>query len=157
MHNIVREHLESYLEGRCTGSQQEAIDNHLAGCSECRDLLEQIVETNHLIQVLKCPSFDLEPAPGFYARVMGEIERRQRASFWSFLLDPVFGRRLVLASLALVVILGSFMAATSPEPVETANAPEAILAAPRATETAPSENVDRDRDAILVQLATYRE
>lgn len=157
MHNIVREHLESYLEGRCTGSQMERIQNHLAGCPECRDLLEQIVETNHLIQVLKCPSPDLDPAPGFYARVMDVIEARQRASFWSFLLDPVFGKRLVLASLGLVLILGSFMAATSPEPVETANAPEAILAAPRATETAPSENVDRDRDAILVQLATYRE
>ncbi len=116
MHNVVREHLESYLEGRCASAQMEMIQNHLAGCPECRDLLEQIVETSHLIQVLKSPSPDLEPEPGFYARVMGVIETRQRASFWNFLLDPVFGKRLVLASLALVVILGSFMAATSPGP-----------------------------------------
>ncbi len=157
MHNIVREHLESYLEGRCTGSQMEMLQNHLAGCSECRDLLEQIVETSHLFQVLKPQSSDLEPAPGFYARVMEKIETRQRSSFWSFLVDPVFGKRLVLASLALVLILGSFMAATLPEQVETASAPEAILAAPPAANAAPAENPDRDRDVILVELATYRE
>jgi len=157
MHDNIREHLESYLEGKCTGAQTEMFQNHLAGCRDCRSLLEEMVETSRLVQVLKPPAGDLEPAPGFYGRVMNRIEARRRASFWDFLLDPVFGKRLVLASLALVVILGSYMAATSTDTDQIATAPEAILGAPHSAEPVPSEDVDQARDVILVQLATYRE
>jgi hypothetical protein len=52
---------------------------------------------------------EVDPAPGFYARVIQRIEERAKESMWAaFLLSP-FAKRLTYASLALAVMLGTYV------------------------------------------------
>jgi hypothetical protein len=112
-------------------------------------------ETSKLLESLRPPS-GLEPSAGFYARVMARIEAERKPSVWSFLLDPVFGKRLMYASLTLVLLLGTFLVTTEPYAPEFASAPEVILSN---QDRAPalSANPERDRDVLLVNLATYKD
>jgi len=66
------------------------------------------------LRALRTPD-DAEPKPGFYARVMQRIdEARASSSVWSVFLEPLFARRLALASAALVVLLGTFWIPRNP-------------------------------------------
>jgi hypothetical protein len=98
----------------------------------------------------------VEPAPGFYARVMAKIETERKPSVLNLLLDPVFGKRLVFASLALVVLMSTYLVSTESLAMEPSSAPEVILAE---QDRAPalSSDTDHDRDVILVNLATYKD
>jgi len=160
MHEIIREHLERYLEGRCSPDRLAEIQAHLAGCAGCRTTLEQFEGSARMLRLLRPPAEKLVPPPGFYQKVMKRIETSRQDSFWSFLLDPVFGRRLVYASLALVAILSSFLfSSSSGNWFEVAvSAPETILAQPAGSTIAEDAGaVDQNRDAILVTLATYQD
>jgi predicted anti-sigma-YlaC factor YlaD len=153
MHRLIQDHLEEVLEGK----QDGAIQAHLAACRECREQVEGMSLNRKLLQVLRDPE-ESEPAPGFYARVVSRIESMDRASFWDLLLDPVFGRRLVFASLALVVFMGTYLLLYTPARNEVAFSPEAIMAAP-ATDPQQALGADpqRDREVVLVSLAALSE
>ena len=62
------------------------------------------------------------PAPGFYARVNQLIEKQQPAPFWAAVLEPLFGKRLALASLLALATFGTVLVSremeytVSPEP-----------------------------------------
>jgi hypothetical protein len=53
---------------------------------------------------------EMEPAGGFYARVMQRIEER-KDSIWAVFVYSPFGKRLALASLSLAVLLCSYVVA----------------------------------------------
>jgi hypothetical protein len=110
-------------------------------------------DQSHILRALAGPS-DIDPAPGFYARVLNRIETQQSASIWSVFLDPIFGRRLVVASLTLVVLLGGLVAFREIANPLSVNDAEAIIAV---QEHPPGlgEDRQRDRETILVTLATY--
>jgi hypothetical protein len=55
------------------------------------------------------PKEEVEPAAGFYARVLQRIEERGDRSIWSVLIDSPFGRRLAYASLTIAILLGSYV------------------------------------------------
>ncbi len=154
MHGLIRDHLEEYLLG---GPKKvpPTVEEHLRRCDECREELSWMQEQSQLLRVLAAPQ-EVEPAAGFYARVMQQVEASQSGSFWTAFLDPVFGRRLVASSLMLATLLGGYLAFTETrhEPVPV-NA-EAIVAVP---DHPPGLGQDRqrDRDTILVTLATYKE
>ena len=61
---------------------------------------------------------DLDQRAGFYARVMDRVEQQGRSSIWSVLLQPNFGRRLAMASAALVMLLGGLLAIAAPATYE---------------------------------------
>ncbi len=61
-----------------------------------------------LLRTLRAPE-ELEPAPGFYARVLQRIEETDIESFWAFFVDSRFSRRLALASLTIALALGSYV------------------------------------------------
>ncbi|WP_031495528.1 hypothetical protein [Bryobacter aggregatus] len=108
----------------------------------------------------------LEPAPGFYSRVLARIEAENGPpSFWSFFLEP-FGRRLVYASLGLAGLLfaATFLDTAPPEPPSVATIPVervvhgAILASDGdGLPIMESSSRDEDRGATLVQLTTYNQ
>ncbi len=52
---------------------------------------------------------EMEPGPGFYARVLQRIEEQRIDSFWSFFIDSPFSRRLAVASLTIALALGSYV------------------------------------------------
>ena len=161
MHRSVEDHIEEFLEGRLTGLARESFESHVTVCRQCHDLAVQMQSHSALLQCLSAPS-ELEPPPGFYARVMRRVESEARPSFWSLLLDPIFGRRLVYASASLVILMGVFLLATEPVQHTLASTPVHALAQPSVQQPAPEqsatfEKVQQGRDSLLVNLATFGE
>jgi anti-sigma factor RsiW len=83
MHEPVKEGLEDFL--RENGSPEFAA--HLEACRECRDEVERMRELALALRVLRAEQ-EMDPPPGFYARVTVRIEALSRPSFWSVLLEP---------------------------------------------------------------------
>jgi anti-sigma factor RsiW len=134
---------------------------HLEACEACAAELRLLESQSKILQSLRCDS-DIEPRAGFYARVMERIEARGPASIWTLLLEPSFGRRLALASATLVVLLGTYLVTTESGYSSSDNS----IASTPAVYDATAARVDvvsdtlqqqRQRDAVLVNLASYHE
>ena len=97
----------------------------------------------------------------FYARVMQRVEAQGRPSFWSLLLDPVFGRRLVYATGAMFLLMASFLLATTGDQPELAQTPVQMMVQPSSTPVAMpagfGEDIQRDREHFLATMASYSE
>jgi hypothetical protein len=81
----------------------------------------------------------------------------QPASIWSVFLDRKFGFRLAVASAALVALLGTYLVTSEPSGPELASSPTAVM-----TETPRIQQEDgplqqQQRDAVLVDLASYHQ
>lgn len=150
MHEPIKEGLEGFL--RDNGDPGFAA--HLEACPECRGQVERMREQALALRVLRAEA-EVSPAPGFHARVMARIREQGRPSLWSVLLDPAVGRRLMYASMTLVVLLGTYLIATgSREPLTVSTPAEQYLAEEN---PAVGANPQQDRDVVLVRLATYNE
>jgi anti-sigma factor RsiW len=160
MHEPVREHLEDYLEGKLRPEAAAAIQSHLASCQPCTEVVAHLRFQSTLIRNLRVPA-EVEPPPGFYARVMQRIDAQGRPSFWSLLLDPVFGRRLVYGTASLVVLMTAYLFATAPVQQEMVQTPAHFLASPSPAQPALpgplGSNPQQERDSILVTLTTFSE
>jgi putative copper export protein len=93
---------------------------------------------------------------------MGRIENQAPASVWSIFLQPSFGRRLAIASAALVVLLGTYLISTEPGSPTVALAPTVAtdtVSAPASESGVPQDSLQqqRQRDAVLVDLASFHE
>ena len=170
MHEPIRENLEEYLRGSASKIPQD-FHAHLEACQECAGEVHQMRAQVEMLRALS-PAVEVEPSAGFYARVMDRIEAQGRASIWSVLLEPAFGRRLAVASATLVVLLGTYFVATELNDPMVASAPtvatsapaSADLSAPSATDQASDQAAyqdsvqqQRQRDAVLVNLASFHE
>jgi len=94
--------------------------------------------------------------PGLYARVASCIEeQRPPEPFWAALLEPVFGRRLVLASLLVLATLGTVLMSRETE-YAAGPSPEMILAVER--DATPLQSTPlMDRDQMLFTLASHKQ
>ena len=157
MHTIVENELENYLVAKPLSA---AFHTHLGECADCRESLALFAEASRLVRTLRVEPAEaatLELAPGFYARVLNEIESQEKPSIWDIFLQP-FGRKLVFASLALFAVMtAAIVWPAGPEPEVVAAAPEIYLT----TDTAPKAMMvdhrvgnDENRGAVLVQLTT---
>jgi len=109
MHGSVREGLENLLAAKSMATASEA-DLHVAGCTDCAAELNKMREQARLFRALRPPA-EIEPAAGFYARVLQRIEERAKHSiWWVFVYSPV-GKRLAYSSLVIAVALGSYVVA----------------------------------------------
>jgi anti-sigma factor RsiW len=154
MHRPIQEGLEDYLSGKAKPEQRETVQLHLSGCAPCRVTVEQMEAQARLFVHLRAPA-GMQPAPGFYARVLERIEAQTTFSFWSFFLEPSFGKRLVIASAALFLLLAT-VAVTSESKQEMAGNPVEIMAE-REYDPTPGIDVQQDRDVVLGNLASWRE
>ncbi len=160
MHEPIRQGLEEFLAGRHAPApapaDQENFQRHLASCPECRDQVEAMRLHQSMLRELSAPE-SLDPAPGFYARVLERIEAQAAASsFWSIFLEPSFGRRLLYASLVLLMVLGTAVWNTPSGPSMDATNPVHIMASadlPAAT----GEDPGRDRAVVLTNLVSHSE
>jgi len=167
MHEPIRDNLEEYLKGSPSKISQD-FEAHLEACQDCAGQLREMEAQAELLHALR-PGKEIEPSAGFYARVMDRIETQGRASIWSLLLEPAFGRRLAVACATVVVLLGSYFVATelsepmvavAPAAVATSVSSSADLSAPPSLEPAADRNSvqqQRQRDAVLVNLASFHE
>lgn len=159
MHVLLRENIEAYLSGTLKPAEQEAVEAHLSACGECRMEWKAIQDGAFALRTLRPPAgVELEPASGFYARVIDRIDNEREVPFWAVMLDPVFGRRLILACLMLLAMVGAYVAAFEPEDYSTRHRPEYVLAAQptplpaRTPRLGP--NLDRNRSAVLAALVS---
>jgi hypothetical protein len=154
MHRLTKERLEEILSAPELRLPAD-LKQHLAGCPECRERLQLFREHSRCLQSLRL-SEELHPRPGFCARVLDRIENQQRGSVWSVFVEPAFGRRLILVTLALTLVLGSLVAFQEADEAFGSPPPQAIMAI---EDHPPSLGLDpqRDRQTMLVTLATYRE
>ena len=102
-----------------------------------------------LLAELKAPK-EVSPHAGFYARVMERIDAQRPKSIWSVFMEPLFGRRLVVVSGVLMLVLGAalFVPGSEIEDEIGAKAQSAMVLV---------GSPDQDKDAVLVNLVTYQE
>jgi len=160
MHQPIRENLEEYLKGSARQVPQE-FQAHLEVCGDCAGELHLLEQQAEMLRSLHSTE-GVEPSPGFYARVMERIEEQGRSSIWSVFLQPSFGRRLAIASATLVVLLGTYLVTTESGDPSIVLSPSVIATDAGDASVAPGEGQNtlqqqRQRDAVLVDLASYHE
>ena len=155
MHRPIKKRLEEYLRQAGRLKNAEEFNSHLKSCGRCRQEVEQMAEQARLLRLLEAPE-ETGPAPGFYSRVIGSLEARKAAPLWYELLDPALARRLIYASLATVVILGSYLLYSAQGPPSGAASAVSFMAAePSASHV--GTDPQHDRDTVLLSLASYQE
>jgi hypothetical protein len=163
MHEPVKVNVEDYLAGSDTLPRE--FTAHLLGCEECRQELIALKVQVKLLRALKAPE-DFEPRVGFYARVVERIDSQRQSSIWSIFLEPAFGRRLAVASAVLAVLMGFYLVSSEPGAPHTSPYTMGSQAVVLPGEDEPGRvlgaadqdlDQDRDRGAVLVNLATYEE
>ena len=156
MHKPIKERLEEYLRG--AGEQGHLVEfrAHLGGCENCREEVGAMEAQARLLRVLG-EAEEVEPAVGFYARVMEIIEARRVVSLGNVFLEPAFERRLIFASLAAVIVLGSYLFYTERSPSFETFSPVSIMAVQPLDQGKFGADPQRDREAVLLSLASYQE
>jgi predicted anti-sigma-YlaC factor YlaD len=154
MHRVIQDRLEDVL----AESHVEACAAHLAECGECRNEVEAMRSQARLLRALKA---EAEPRPGFYARVMERIEAQGPRSIWNVFSDSPFGRRIAVASMALA-LLGGLYLVTSEQMADQnlTGRPKVQFLSEKLGEGEPGMATATgrpDREAVLVNLVTYRE
>lgn len=153
MHKQVLEGLEDYLAGRAQAPLAQALAAHLGVCAECRELVGGMRSQAGMLGVLKAGK-ELDPAPGFYARVMDRIEAQSALSLWSAFLEPLFMRRFMYTAAALMLVLG-FAAATVNDGSGLMQAVPVELTAEIAMPDAASFVGEAEREVVFVNLTSF--
>jgi hypothetical protein len=165
--------LEGMIESGRLPDENTPVGAYLKSNPTAREEVAAMIDLSRLIRenfVLSAEERDsVEPAPGFYARVLSRIEAQTPPpSIWDFFLQPL-GMRVVYASLALAALL---FAATvfdpnptaEPQLAETQSIPASDSPVVQGAFTAStsggfpvveSKNPNEDRGATLMQLTTY--
>ena len=149
MHQPIKDGLEEFLRGAGKGANPREFDAHLAACHSCaRELRLLEAQALWLRSLQDSPAASAEPRPGFYVRVLERIEQQTPRSIWSILLQPAFGRRIAVASGALALVLGTYLVSTEPGEMSAPDQQGVVIS---------QLNASTDRDAVLVNLASYHE
>lgn len=158
MHQPIRDNLEEYLKGSARQVPQE-FHEHLRACGDCANELSLYREHAQMLRSLRAEE-EIEPRAGFYARVMDRIEQQGADSIWTVLLQPAFGRRLAMASAALVLLLGTYLY-TSERGDSDYSMPQVMMTSrPSAAQASFAQDAlqqQQARDAVLVNLAAFRQ
>lgn|SRR6516165_3010185 len=155
MHRRVRDHIESVI----AGSELEAsCRRHLEECRKCREQVAAMREQADLFRSLSAPP-EVEPRAGFYARVVERIETQTPASIWSLFFDSAFARRVALASVTFTLLIGIYLVSSermADQTVVIATPADWVSPGDMPTVRQSAASLP-DRDAVLVNLVTYRE
>lgn len=143
MHRSIRDNLEEVL---AEPARSGALQEHLHDCQECSGEINAMRAQAQLLRNLRA---DAEPRPGFYARVLERIEAQRQVSIWSLFGESAFGRRLAFASMALALLLGTYL-------VTTEQAEHRLANSTRQSALMWSQ-AEPDRADVLVNLVTYQE
>ncbi|HYZ86496.1 MAG TPA: hypothetical protein VE621_18925 [Bryobacteraceae bacterium] len=152
MHEPLLDRLEDYLEDK---GQSIEVDRHLAECQECRQELASMKAQAALLRSLRLKQ-EAEPRAGFYGRVLQRIEAEGKPSLWALFGESLFAKRLAYASVTFLVLLGTFFVTTQDETTTDDLQPTAMLVE-ETRDPVTAKNPARDRDVVLVNLATYQD
>jgi predicted anti-sigma-YlaC factor YlaD len=143
MHRTIQDRLEEVLAG-----DGAALQEHLKHCQECGDEVEAMRKHALLLRNLRA---EAEPRAGFYARVMERIEAQGPVSIWNAFIESSFGRRIAVVSMALALLAGVYVV------TEEQKEHSALTVGGDGSGLVWNQAGAPDRDAVLVNLVTYRE
>jgi len=151
MHAVLMDSLEEYLAGTAEPAELRDIEAHLKTCATCREEVAAMQQVSYWMRALK-PEQPIQPAAGFYARVMQQIgDRKPTPTFSSlFALDLAFGRRLAFGCLLTLAVLGSYLV-TRETGEPAALSPEVVMA----QQDAPTVDATKAHEAMLATLTRY--
>lgn len=155
MHAVVMDSLEEFLAGTLEPSERTSIEAHLGSCAACREELQGMEDVSLLFDALRPQDeIEIEPAPGFYARVAAQIAERNAAPSWNnfFALDPAWGRRLVFSCLLVLAAMGTYLVSNE-RGYFSGPMPDAVMA----QQTQPSFDSAPASESMLVTLASYEQ
>jgi len=153
MHESIRRRLEELLDARSSVWSKDIPDEHLAVCPECSAEIGVMRDQAMAIRSLRAPE-EIEPLPGFYARVMQRIEAGYARSVWTIFADSPFGTRLAYASLTVAIILGSYV--VSAERRDGHLGTETIVAQDVHYDPPVTGDLAHQRDAVLENIAIHQ-
>ena len=161
MDKVMRENLEDYLSGVLAGRRKERFENHLSANPKAAEELAAYEETAALLRELKAPEEDglpAQPAPGFYARVMRQVEAERSIPFWMAFIEPIFVRRLAFACLMWFFLLGAYATVFDGSGGGNVHIAEEMLMRPPAPEynVRLGSDLEQNRDSMLSVLMTSR-
>jgi hypothetical protein len=167
MHRVIRDQLEEVLAGSGVESAGRDFELHLQQCGECREEIAHMRATAAGLSQLRA---EVEPRAGFYARVMERIETQGAGSIWNLFSESAFGKRLAVASMALAVLFGAYLVTSEQFLGEGTHTARIAVPIETISQQLPGEDQSKDqpamvlggagspnRDAVLVNLVTYRE
>lgn len=109
--------LLSRLDGSLGREECQAVDHHLAACSECRDFAGYLED----ILSLEAAVSRAESDPWFFTRLMARLNHREPAvkprTGWQGILQPVFLSFLLILAVTGGFFLGSLPHQTSSEDI----------------------------------------
>jgi hypothetical protein len=157
MHRVTQDYLEELLDGVLPENHQ--VYAHLKQCIECTDEVEAMRLQNDMLRAWSFNAadvpegIDIEPRPGFYARVLDRIEAQRPTSIWTLFSESLFGRRLATASLAFALVM-----AASVFTQETYSSEQASV---EMDPLYPSSGIAQamnaaDNGSVLMSLVSYR-
>jgi anti-sigma factor RsiW len=151
MHAVVMESLEEFLAGTLEPVERHVVEAHLGSCAACRDELQAMEDVNLLFGSLRSREA-MEPALGFYGRVMQQVSEPKAGTAWSsfFAFDPIWGRRVAFSCLLVLAAMGTYLV-SSERNYAAGPMPDAVMA----QQNAPSFDSAPASDSMLVTLANY--
>ncbi len=152
MHRSIRDRLEDLLAARGAASTAD-LTEHLSSCAACSSELESMNAQSQMLRSLRSTE-EIEPAAGFYARVMQRIEERAKESIWGVLIYSPFGKRLAYASLTIALMLGTYV--ITQEARDGHLGGERIVAQESHYDALVVGNQAQQRDAVLVNFASHQ-
>ena len=154
MHEPLKGRIEDYLHG---GKHMPDVEQHLANCPSCSAEAGEMKKQAELFRSLKFTG-ELEPDAAFYARLMNRIETQAKPSIWNIFGESVFAKRLAYASVTFVVLLGAYFVSSTGADQQFANSsPEMLMSDDQHPAQVVGADPQKDREAVLVNLATYQE
>jgi hypothetical protein len=111
-------------------------------------------EQTEWLKSLRAPE-EMEPGPGFYARVMQRIEENGVRSIWSVFTEGVFGTRLAYLSLALAILVSGWLITTERKDGHIGSEPVIAHVTPTGKDVTVSGDKNHQRDVVLVNLASF--
>ncbi len=136
MDKFVIRDLEGYLSGQLGEARKREFEAHLAKNPNQQETVMSMADLSDLFDTLAVPDDqDARLAPGFHERVLRRIEEQRKPPFWDLFLEPLFLRRVAVASCAWLVLLVSGNLYQSSGQPSADHLAEAILAeAPRSAD-----------------------
>lgn len=161
MHRLTQDHLEEVLAGSLPAGHQ--VIAHLKGCPECSDEVDAMRLHNEMLRTWSLPAeaSEIEPAPGFYARVLERIEAQRPISIWAMFAESFIGRQMLTASLAMAVVtVGFAVMAEQTVPQEFAARAASAEMDPLYPSAGFAKDVmaqsNADNGAVLMSLVSYQ-
>lgn len=155
MDSFFQERLEEYLAGRLSEQDLAEFERRLAADSAASEEITAFRATADLFAEFKVDtSEDMEPAPGFYYRVMEQVEAEQGESVWSLFLQPFVMRRFAFAALMWLLMLGSVAVLHDDTTAQSVQLADSILKQqpPEQIYVRLGPDLQQNRDSMLAVL-----